>query len=75
MTPDKEKKLMDSVARIEQGLFGDDQLDQWGVIRRVKNHDKRLTRLERAAIYVSAGAATVGVLYMVVTDWAPLFLK
>ncbi|HWA07924.1 MAG TPA: hypothetical protein VG838_00505 [Opitutaceae bacterium] len=71
MSEDRLKRIEEAVARIEQGLFGDEELDQWGLVRRVGNHGKRIKRLELLAIYLSSGSVIAGVLYKVATDWWP----
>lgn len=68
MTEGELTEIRDAVKRIEAGMFGDDQLDQPGLISRVKNHNVRIKRLERVSIYVSGAAGAVIVIYHVLID-------
>lgn len=63
------KKIEEALARIERGLFGEEDLEHWGLVQRVANHGKRLKRLESWAAGVVIAAGTLGLLYRVVTDW------
>lgn len=63
--------MEETLERIDRGLFGDEKTDQWGLFLRVKNHGIRISRLEKIAALVAAVGVVVGILYKVVTDWAP----
>jgi hypothetical protein len=57
-----------SLRRIESGLFGDDKLDQLGLVGRVKNHAQRIKRIERLTFYMTGAAAAVVVVYHTLVD-------
>lgn len=68
MTPDEMTEMRDSVRRIEAGLFGDEKLDQVGLIGRVKSHGKRIARVERVMVYLTGAAMAVIAVYHIVVD-------
>lgn len=68
MTPEEITEMRDSMRRIEAGLFGDEKLDQMGLIGRVRSHSKRLARLERVLLYVSGAAFAVVAIYHIFAD-------
>lgn len=78
MIPDESerlKKIEAAVERIERGMFGDEKLDQFGLISRVANHATRLKTLEIVVFRVGASAVgagfVIGLLYKLATDWLP----
>lgn len=60
------KKQMD---RIERCLIGDENMGQQGLVATTRQHDRRISALERAGLYVGGAAAMVGLLWTVWTQW------
>lgn len=67
------KKIETSVDRIERGMFGDEDLDQSGIITRQANHEGRIKTLEIWVFRVGATAlgasAVLGLIYRLALDW------
>ncbi len=75
MTPEGEKKLIDSVARIEQGMFGDEQLGQPGLIKRVSNVEKWQGSWTIRIARFTGGIAVIFILAKYAFDWVNLHAK
>lgn len=69
------EEIKTQLDRIERCLTGDDELDQPGLVSRVKDHHRRITKLELWVYRVVTGGAAVsfviGLIYKAVTDWWP----
>lgn len=63
------KKIEAALSRIERGLFGEQDLEHWGLVQRVANHGKRLRRLEVWLATLITAGGTISLLYKVATDW------
>lgn len=61
-------EMRDSIKRIEAGLFGNESMDQPGLVARVKNHGQRIKRLERVMGYIVCTATVIAGIYHVAMD-------
>lgn len=71
MTDDEQrlKHIEDSLRRIEQGLFGDESLGQFGLVSRMNNHAQRIKRMENWLLGLTAAGSTIGLVYKLAVDW------
>lgn len=78
MSDDEKREMKDQLNRIERCLTGDAEMGQLGLVGRMNNHAGRIKRLEQWVFYYGAcgagGAATIALIYKVLTDWLPHWL-
>ena len=71
MSDEEKRSLKDQLDRIERCLVGEPGMGHIGMVETQRDHGKRLTRLERAAVYACGAGAVLGALYKIATDWLP----
>jgi hypothetical protein len=71
MSDDRLKNIEEAVRRIESGMFDDEELNHIGVIGVQKQHGERITRIERAGIYLVVPLEFSGMAYKIAVDWWP----
>jgi len=71
MSDEERRTFKEQLDRIERCLIGDEAMGQNGLVPQVSDHDKRISRIERAGIYIAGVIATVGVIYRVTLDLWP----
>ena len=54
MSADEIQSIRDSLTRIEVAIRGDEGMGSDGIVKTQKSHGKRVTRLERAGIYIES---------------------
>lgn len=71
MSDEQNRTIKEQLDRIERCLTGDAAMGQNGLVPQVSDHDKRISRIERAGIYIAGVVATVGLIYRVAIDLWP----
>lgn len=59
MTQDQETKLLNDVAEIKRGLFGDEQFEQSGLVHEVSILKKWQSGIQKKVFIVSGGAGVL----------------
>ncbi len=61
--------LKEQLDRIERALVGDDEYGQFGIVKTINEHDKRISALERVGLYLAGGGAVIGLIWTVWSQW------
>lgn len=63
------EQLNKKMDRIERCLVGDENMGQQGLVAQTRHHERRISALERGAVYMGGAIAMVGLLWTVWTQW------
>lgn len=69
MSDDEIREIKSQLNRIERCLTGDAEMGQAGLVTRVNLHEVRLSKLERAGIYIAGAAGLASSAWAVWTQW------
>ena len=66
---DRLDRMERQLTRIETAVLGDEQAGAMGLVYRVNNHARRISRMERFGAYILGASFVVGVAWRIFTEW------
>jgi hypothetical protein len=73
VSTDEFNELREDVREIKTAILGQKNIGHIGLVARVENHDRRITKLERLALYAAGALFVLGIIWGVVKDKTAIF--
>lgn len=61
--------IREQLNRIERCLVGDEKMGQRGLVTEMKSHETRITRIEKAGIYLIGAGGMLGLIWRIWSEW------